>query len=110
MLIRVEHTTEYAYSEPLVSSTQYLRLTPLSGRTQVVESWRVSAPGAVTHQWYDQYRNCCHTLTVAQPVTELAIKVSGLVRTRDTKRRGGPCAGRAAARSLSPRDAVYRVL
>ena len=84
MLIRVEHTTEYAYSEPLVASTQYLRLTPLSGRTQVVESWRVSTPGAVTHQWYDQYGNCCHTLTVAQPVTELAIKVSGLVRTRDT--------------------------
>src|SRR5512141_349812 len=84
MLIMVEHTTEYAYSEPLVASTQYLRLTPLSGRTQVVESWKVSTPGAVTHQWYDQYGNCCHTLTVAQPVTELAIKVSGLVRTRDT--------------------------
>src|SRR6476620_4377222 len=84
MLIRVEHTTEYAYSEPLVASTQYLRLTPLSGETQVVESWRVSAAGAVNHQWYDQYRNCCHTLTVAQPVTELAIRVSGLVRTRDT--------------------------
>ena len=84
MLIRVEHSTEYAYSEPLVASTQYLRLTPLSGRTQAVESWKVSTPGAVTHQWYDQYGNCCHTLTVAQPVTELAIKVSGLVRTRDT--------------------------
>ncbi len=49
-----------------------------------MESWKVSTPGAVTHQWYDQYGNCCHTLTVAQPVTELAIKVSGLVRTRDT--------------------------
>jgi transglutaminase-like putative cysteine protease len=84
MLIRVEHTTEYVYSEPLVASTQYLRVTPLSGRTQVVESWKVTAPGAVLHQWYDQYGNCCHTLTVAQPVTELAIKVSGLVRTRDT--------------------------
>ena len=84
MLIRVEHSTAYAYSEPLIASTQYLRLTPLSGRTQAVESWKVSCPGAVTHQWYDQYGNCCHTLTVAQPVTELAIKVSGLVRTRDT--------------------------
>lgn len=45
MLIRVEHTTEYAYSEPLVASTQYLRLTPLSGKTQVVESSKVSTPG-----------------------------------------------------------------
>ena len=84
MLIRVEHSTEYVYSKPLIASTQYLRLTPLSGRTQVVESWKVSTPGAVIHQWYDQYGNCCHTLTVAQPVTELAIRVSGLVRTRDT--------------------------
>ena len=85
MLIRVEHATAYAYSEPLVSSTQYLRMTPLSGRTQVGGELEGShAPGAVTHQWYDQYGNCCHTLTVAQPVTELAIKVSGLVRTRDT--------------------------
>ena len=84
MLTRVEHSTEYVYSKPLIASTQYLRLTPLSGRTQVVESWKVTTPGAVLHQWYDQYGNCCHTLTVAQPVTELAIKVSGLVRTRDT--------------------------
>ena len=84
MLIKVEHSTEYVYSKPLIASTQYLRLTPLSGRTQVVESWKVSTPGAVIHQWYDQYGNCCHTLTVAQPVTELAIRVSGLVRTRDT--------------------------
>jgi len=84
MLIRVEHSTEYVYSKPLIASTQYLRLTPLSGRTQVVESWKVSTPGAVIHQWYDQYGNCCHTLTVAQPVTELAIRVSGVVRTRDT--------------------------
>jgi transglutaminase-like putative cysteine protease len=84
MLIKVEHSTAYVYSEPLIASTQYLRLTPLSGRTQAVESWKVSCPGAVTHQWYDQYGNCCHTLTVAQPVTELDIKVSGVVRTRDT--------------------------
>jgi transglutaminase-like putative cysteine protease len=84
MLIRIEHATAYAYSEPLLNSTQYLRMTPISGRTQAVEAWRLTCPGAVTHEWRDQYGNCCHTLTVAQPVDELAIKVSGLVRTRDT--------------------------
>ena len=84
MLIKVEHATAYAYSEPLLASTQYLRMTPLSGRTQAVETWKLTCPGAVTHEWHDQYGNCCHTLTVAQPVSELAIKVSGLVRTRDT--------------------------
>ena len=34
--------------------------------------------------WQDQYGNLCHTLTVAEPVSELEIKVYGLVRTRDT--------------------------
>jgi transglutaminase-like putative cysteine protease len=84
MLVRVEHATCYHYSQPLVSSTQYLRVTPLSGRTQTVESWKLSCPGAAYTPWQDQYGNLCHTLTVAHPVDELEIKVSGLVRTRDT--------------------------
>ena len=84
MLIRVEHATRYAYSEPLVSSTQYLRMTPLSGRTQAVESWCLKSPGATATPWQDQYGNLCHTLTIAQPVDALEIKVAGLVRTRDT--------------------------
>jgi transglutaminase-like putative cysteine protease len=84
MLIRVEHTTSYNYSEPVLASTQYLRMTPLSGRTQAVESWRLTVPGASTQEWTDQYGNLCHTLTVNQPVTSLEIRVSGLVRTRNT--------------------------
>ena len=38
MLIRVEHTTSYSYSEPLVASTQYLRMTPQSGRVASAET------------------------------------------------------------------------
>ena len=84
MLIRVEHSTAYSYSEPLLSSTQYLRMTPLSSRTQTVESWKLACPGALTTPWQDQYGNLCHTLTVAEPLSEFEIKVCGLVRTRDT--------------------------
>lgn len=84
MLVRVEHTTSYRYSQPLLSSTQYLRVTPLSGRTQAVESWKLTVPGAMTQEWTDQYGNLCHTLTVNQPTTSLEIKVAGLVRTRNT--------------------------
>lgn len=84
MLIRIEHTTSYAYSEPLLTSVQYLRMTPLSGRTQAVEAWKLSHPGATTEEWTDQYGNLCHTLTVSQPVSNLKITVSGLVRTRNT--------------------------
>jgi transglutaminase-like putative cysteine protease len=84
MLVWVEHSTAYAYTEPLLSSTQYLRMTPLSGSTQAVETWKVTCPDALMNEWYDQYGNCCHTLTIAHPMEELSIRVSGLVRTRDT--------------------------
>jgi len=84
MLIRVEHTTSYQYSEPLLATTQYLRMTPLSGGTQAVESWALTCPGASMTQWQDQYGNVCHTLTLPKPVEHLDIKVCGLVRTRDT--------------------------
>ena len=84
MLIRVEHATSYEYSEPLTATTQYLRMTPLSGRTQAVESWGLTCPGATMTMWHDQYGNLCHTLTVPKPVEHLDIKVCGLVRTRDT--------------------------
>jgi len=84
MLIRIEHSTSYEYSEPLLATTQYLRMTPLSGRTQAVESWALTCPGASAAVWYDQYGNVCHTLTVVKPVDHLEIRVSGLVRTRDT--------------------------
>ncbi len=84
MLIRVEHATSYEYSEPLLATTQYLRMTPLSGGTQAVESWALTCPGAAMTQWQDQYGNVCHTLTLPKPVEHLDIKVCGLVRTRDT--------------------------
>jgi transglutaminase-like putative cysteine protease len=44
----------------------------------------VSCPVAVAQEWHDQYGNLCHTLTIAEPVKDLAIRVTGLVRTRDT--------------------------
>lgn len=84
MLIKVEHATSYTYSAPLMASTQYLRMTPLSGRTQAVEAWRLSCPDTIINPWQDQYGNACHTLTVLAPTDALCIKVSGLVRTRDT--------------------------
>ena len=108
MLIRVEHSTAYSYSEPLLSSTQYLRMTPLSGRTQTVESWKLSCPGAVGTAWQDQYGNLCHTLTVAEPVSELEIKVYGLVRTRDTNGVVGMTPLGAAVSHLSQGNPPHR--
>jgi hypothetical protein len=105
VLIRIEHATAYSYSEPLVASTQYLRMTPVSGSTQAVESWKLSCPGAVTTPWQDQYGNLCHTLTVAQPIDALEIKVCGLVGAR-----GAPSAPRAVPVHGSPASPGARSL
>ena len=84
MLIRVEHSTAYAYSEPLVCQHAIFAHDAAVWQDPSRRELEGLSPRRRHPQWYDQYGNCCHTLTVAQPVTELAIKVSGLVRTRDT--------------------------
>jgi hypothetical protein len=62
MLIRVEHSTAYSYSrafavEHAISTNEDLRMKPLSGRTQTVESWKLSCPGAVSTAWQVYRRN-----------------------------------------------------
>jgi transglutaminase-like putative cysteine protease len=109
MLIRVEHATSYRYSEPVLATTQYLRMTPLSGRTQAVESWALTCPGATMTQWQDQYGNACHTLTVSKPVESLDIRVNGLVRTRDTSGVTGRAQSELPA-MLYLRDTPYTVV
>jgi len=46
MRILVHHRTEYRYTQPLVQSVQYVRLTPRSGTSQTVNRWKVSCHGA----------------------------------------------------------------
>jgi transglutaminase-like putative cysteine protease len=82
--ILIQHRTEYRYSEPLLQSIQYVRLTPRSGTSQTVNRWKIGSPGAALSEWLDHYGNICHTLVVARPATRLVIEVSGDVRTVDT--------------------------
>lgn len=84
MRILVHHRTEYRYSQPLLHSVQYVRLTPRSGTSQTVNRWKVSCPGADLSEWSDHYGNICHTLVIARPVTGMVIEVSGDLRTVDT--------------------------
>ncbi len=84
MLVRIEHATNYIYASPIVATTQYVRLTPISDATQSVEAWRLICPDAETSQWHDPYGNVCHTLRTLKPVEHLTITVKGVVRTRET--------------------------
>ncbi len=84
MLIRIEHTTNYIYASPILATTQYVRLTPVSDATQSVETWRMICPDAETSQWTDPYGNACHTLRTLKPIEHLTVTVKGVVRTRET--------------------------
>jgi transglutaminase-like putative cysteine protease len=84
MRIIVHHRTEYRYTQPLMQSVQYLRLTPRSGTSQTVNRWKVACPGADLTEWTDHYGNICHTLVMARPTQTMVIEVSGDVRTVDT--------------------------
>ena len=84
MLVRVAHRTEYRYSQPLLGSVQYLRLTARSGAMQTVTRWKVACEGAELTEWTDHYGNVVHTVVLAKPSDRLAIEVQGEVTTVDT--------------------------
>jgi transglutaminase-like putative cysteine protease len=84
MRVLIHHRTEYRYSQPLMQSVQYLRLTPRSGTSQTVNRWKIACPGAELTEWTDHYGNTCHTLVMARPTQSMVIEVSGDVRTIDT--------------------------
>ena len=84
MRLLIQHRTEYRYSQPLIQSVQYVRLTPRSGTSQTVNRWKIVCHGADLTEWSDHYGNVCHTLMIARPAASVAIQVSGDVRTVNT--------------------------
>lgn len=84
MIVQISHKTEYTYTEPVLTSAQYLRLTPRSGPTQSVTRWSISCHGATLTEWVDHFGNICHTLTTDRARGEIVLEVSGEVRTFET--------------------------
>lgn len=82
MRLDVVHTTRYAYDSPVRASTQYLRVTPRDSARQTVVSWELEAPATPTRTT-DGYGNALHVLTLDKPVSEIRIRVSGTVETRN---------------------------
>jgi len=50
MKLRIQHTTTYRYSQPLLYTVQTLHLWPVSGALQTVEQWDLRTPGTLTRQ------------------------------------------------------------
>lgn len=91
MRLKISHTTEYAYSDPVQYSLQRLRLTPKTGPGQTVLSWTTSVEGAkIEVAFDDQYQNRTELVSVNGGQDVIRIHAEGEVETEDRTGVTGP--------------------
>ena len=84
MRLRIEHTTNYLFAQPVAHGLQRLRLTPKSTHGQQVLDWRMDFDGAVAEVQYDDHNHNCTTLVSVLPgVQTVTVHCQGLVATAD---------------------------
>jgi transglutaminase-like putative cysteine protease len=84
MHLRIRHTTDYRYSEPLRYALQTLWLTPVSSAAQTVNFWSLGAPQKL-HAQHDAFGNTIESYTfVSQPGDDVRwslVNAAGQVET-----------------------------
>ncbi|MCZ7889060.1 transglutaminase family protein, partial [Agrobacterium salinitolerans] len=84
MRLKITHTTEYVYDEPMPYALQRLRLTPRTGPGQTVENWDVSVDGATVEVAYDDhFGNRVALVETEGPQKRVKVVASGTVSTQD---------------------------
>lgn len=84
MRLRVEHTTHYAFEQPVARGLQRLRLTPKATQGQQVLNWTMRFEGAQAEVEYDDHNHNHVTLVSALPGTrEVTVHCEGLIATAD---------------------------
>lgn len=102
MRISISHTTSYRYDGAPVHAVQALRLTPPAGAGQVVQSWRILAPGIDTAASYtDAFGNLVHVVASRSEAGQFEVTAQGVVETRD-------CGGVTGRTMEAATQAVFR--
>ena len=85
MLLSIDHTSHYRFSEPRKHGLQRLRLTPKATQGQEILEWSMTYEGARLEVEYDD-QNFNHTtlISVMPNAQELVIHSKGLVQTSDS--------------------------
>ncbi|NWJ26885.1 transglutaminase family protein [Rhizobium sp. RM] len=84
MRLKITHTTEYVYDEPMPYALQRLRLTPQTGPCQKVEDWAVAVDGATVEVTYDDhFGNRVSLVETEGPQQQVKVIASGVVETED---------------------------
>ncbi len=94
MRLKISHTTEYRYDDPVQYSLQRLRLTPKSQPGQTVRDWKTTVHGAHLEAGYsDHFGN--HVDLVSTEGEQVAIRIvaEGEVETEDRAGVFGPHQG-----------------
>lgn len=85
MRIEIDHTTVYAYDEPVRYGVQELRLTPRQTRGQKIINWKIDAPGiAGAGHFVDAWGNEVLLANQLNETLELVIRVRGIFDTTDS--------------------------
>jgi transglutaminase-like putative cysteine protease len=91
MHLKISHTTEYHYDEPVPYALQRLRLTPTNQPGQTVLNWRTLVEDAVVEVAYDDhFGNRTHLVSIDGDRTSFRIEASGEVDTEDKAGVFGP--------------------
>lgn len=91
MRLKISHTTEYVYSDPVQYSLQRLRLTPKTGPGQTILSWKTEVEGATIEVAYDdQYQNRTELVSTDGGQHVIRILAKGEIETSDTAGVLGP--------------------
>lgn len=94
MRLKITHTTEYTYDEPVLYSLQRLRLTPLAGPGQTVARWNIRVDGAMVEAGFnDQFGNHVHLVSTEGESHAVHIVACGEVETEDRAGVFGPHLG-----------------
>ena len=94
MRLRISHTTEYRYDDPVQYSLQRLRLCPLDSPGQKIVSWNIAVDGAnVEAGFNDQFGNHTHLVSTEGDSHSVHIVASGEVETEDRSGVFGPHQG-----------------
>ncbi|WP_342242342.1 transglutaminase family protein [Ensifer sp. OTU672] len=91
MHLKISHTTEYHYDEPVQYALQRLRLTPLTQVGQTVLGWETLVDGAAIEVNYDDhFGNRFHLVSIDGDRETIHITASGEVHTEDRAGVFGP--------------------
>lgn len=96
MQLKVSHSTEYSYDEPVHYALQKVRKRPLDSTVQRVESWDVMVEGGkIEASYVDHYGNHVDLVSADPGTQKLILTSSGMVETLDATGVLGKVYGRA---------------